>query len=279
MACEREERDGFSIVAPARPLRRLISGYWIIRDVKGSYRGKPITTSPHAGAILTVNIGRPNVMLGRSSAPKVSLLGVQTVARAWRSAEDTYFAMAMLTCLGVVRLLPHHGNDLANQLVDVGALTGDRWRSALSDDLTARSDDAAVAAALDKCFLTRLDRGSGIAQLSKFDEALRRLERGSQVQAVASALGVSRRQLSRWFSNHLGVGPNALADIRRFQRSLHAVQFRGGDACEGYCDQAHQIRDWRRRIDSTPNRYTRTGLSPMASFFQSASADVPAFYL
>jgi methylphosphotriester-DNA--protein-cysteine methyltransferase len=65
---------------------------------------------------------------------------------------------------------------------------------------------------------------------------------------------------------HLGIGPKELLDLHRLDRSLSAVQA-GCEGCAGFSDQAHQIREWRRRLRTTPGRYARGGRSSLAEAF------------
>lgn len=103
---------------------------------------------------------------------------------------------------------------------------------------------------------------------------------GGSVGDAAARVGVSRRQLHRWFRQHLGIGPKDLADLERLHVSLQSVQTGGPDPIAGYSDQAHQIRNWRRRLGVTPGAYSREVRSPMAAFFSSErSITAPAFYL
>ena len=104
------------------------------------------------------------------------------------------------------------------------------------------------------------------------------LRAGGTVEHAARHAEVTRRQLHRWFCQHLGVGPKQLMDLERFQASLQAVQREQGDPVAGYSDQAHQIRAWRRRLGETPGLYARRPRSPMAAYF-GAGAPTTTFYL
>jgi AraC-like DNA-binding protein len=89
---------------------------------------------------------------------------------------------------------------------------------------------------------------------------------------------VTRRHLSRLVTEYLGIGPKALPDLHRLGRSLRAVQAGTGDGAEGFSDQAHQIREWRRRLGKTPGRYSVEGRSKLAEAFDPAVSEL-AFYL
>ena len=130
--------DMLSLHQPSSPLLPYVSGYWHVCDRGGAYRGRSIDTAPRPGAVLTLNIGRPNRNSDGALTPMVSLLGVQTQARSWRSDVDTDFIMALLTPLGLARLFPGCASGVANSLVDAGAVVGDRAAATLLNDGSAR---------------------------------------------------------------------------------------------------------------------------------------------
>jgi AraC-like DNA-binding protein len=224
--------------------------------------------------VLTVNIGRPNRSSDGDLTPMLSLLGVQTQARSWRSDVDTDFMMVLLTPLGLARLFPG-ASGVANSLVDAGGVVGDRAAAALLDDASARPDG--LAAALDAWLLARLTAVRAPRSIALFEAASRALTYASRVSVAAETVGVTRRHLSRLVNEHLGIGPKELLDLHRLDRSLSAVQA-GGDGGAGFSDQAHQIREWRRRLGTTPGRYARGGRSPLAEEFGSADRSM-TYYL
>lgn len=274
LACD---RAALVSVLPHPSLRPFVQAYWFVKDIDGQHEGQPIHTAPHAGAVLTVNIGRPNAMIDGPLVPAVSLLGVQTEARQWRSWAETYFVMALLSPAGLVRLFPHAGSWARDRLIELNAVVGDLQAHRLSHAVAAAWEPARIAAHLDVWLTDRLSRTPPVPELSKLAHAMQRLLHGGCVHRVAGELGVSRRQLHRWSVDHLGTGPKELAEIARLQNSLRALQL-GADPWQGYSDQAHATRDWRRRLRVTPGEYRRTGSSPMATTFVRSSPDAPAFY-
>ena len=260
---------------PSSQLRPYVSGYWRVSDIAGAHRGHPIDTAPRPGAVLTVNIGRPNRSSDGALTPMTSLLGVQTQARSWRSDVDTDFVMALLTPLGLARLFPGCASDVVNSLIDVGAVVGDGAARTLLDDASARPDN--LATSLDEWLRARLTLFGPTRSIELFDAASRELARAPRVSIVADTLGVTRRHLSRLVSEHLGIGPKELLDLHRLDRSLREVQA-GHDGGAGFADQAHQIREWRRRLRTTPGRYARDARSSLAETFGNAEPSA-AYYL
>ncbi|MBB3007910.1 helix-turn-helix domain-containing protein [Cupriavidus alkaliphilus] len=269
----------FQVHAPCPSLTPYVDGYWFVQDLEGAYAGSDITTCPYPGAVLSVNFGRPNAMVGGPTVPAVSLLGFQSASRRWQSWSDTYFVMAMLSGAGLARLFPGIGPDCRDQLLDLAGYLGDQASHALSADLSAAWMPARIVARLDAWLLRRLSALREPAALPSMRAAHALLRQGRQVQEVASLMAVSRRQLNRWFEQQLGLGPKQLMELERLQHSIQAVQCGAGDALHGYSDQAHQIRAWRRRVAQTPGAYARGGQSPLAASFGQRPAGAPAFYL
>jgi AraC-like DNA-binding protein len=91
---------------------------------------------------------------------------------------------------------------------------------------------------------------------------LRRDPTGASVQGIASALGVSARQLERLFAERLGYGPKQFARIVRLERAvlLMHTPLRGQAvlaAAAGYADESHLIREFRALAGTTPAELAR----------------------
>lgn len=269
----------FQVIAPCPALAPYVNGYWFVQDLEGVYEGQPIVTCPYPGAVLSVNFGRPNAMEGGPTVPKVSLLGFQSASRRWRSWSDTYFVMAMFSAVGLARLFPGIGRDCKDRLMDLASYLGDGAACALEADLSAAWSPARIARQLDDWLLRRLDATRAPMELPTLAAAHALLRQGRQVQDIARLTAVDRRQLHRWFERHLGLGPKQLMDLERLQSSIQAVQRGDGDPLTGFSDQAHQIRNWRRRLAQTPGGYARGGPSQLAEYFGRQPGDGPAFYL
>jgi transcriptional regulator GlxA family with amidase domain len=84
------------------------------------------------------------------------------------------------------------------------------------------------------------------------------------VRALAAHLGSSERTLRRWFDEAVGLSPRtslALSRVRKAVELLHHGEVDGAmlAARSGHCDQSHLIRDFRRFLQTTPERW-RTSL-------------------
>lgn len=78
-----------------------------------------------------------------------------------------------------------------------------------------------------------------------------------KMDALASRVGVSARQLQRLFQKHVGLEPHTFARLARFQRALQlerATEFSWTRIAQeaGYFDQAHLIGEFRQFTGATP---------------------------
>lgn len=257
----------FLILPPAPKLAELVHAYWFIEDMQGEYASRLIRTGPVPLAVLSVNIGRPNATEDGELVPGASLLGLQSRARAWRSCPETCFVMAMLTIAGLVRLFPHVGSGSADMLLDLAAITGDATAQSLKNSVGIEQTPQQIASLLDRWLISRMESTPPVPESKPISIAHSILRNGGTVDTAAKITQVNRRQLHRLFHRNLGVGPKLLADLERLHSSLKGVQSGYGDPVQGFSDQAHQIRTWRRRLGVTPGIYAGMARTPMTDYF------------
>jgi AraC-like DNA-binding protein len=131
------------------------------------------------------------------------------------------------------------GSELRNQTVDLADVVGSRRSRALvADDvmdtwIRSIEPDARVSVAV-------------------------RLVEHNTVDATATKLGLSGRQLRRIFEVNVGIGPKSFQRVLRFQRFLQRAEVGAPLASAafeaGYSDQAHMSRDVRGLSGLTPGR-------------------------
>ena len=258
-------------------LARLVIGYWFIEDLAGLQAGSPITTCPFPGAVLSVNIGRPNAMVDGPTVPRVGLLGLHERCLSWRSWKDTAFFMACLTAEGLASVLPDTGPSTVGRLIDVGALVGDAAAGRLSRSVAVAPDPVAAARGFDLWLLRRLHAQAPGHDVQSLSVVARALSAGRSVDEAAALAGTTRRQLHRWHVRHLGLGPARLRQLIRLQGSVRDLQ-QHSDGMTGFADQAHQVRCWKRAFGMTPGAYRRLPPSLLASRFPDPAAGL-SFYL
>jgi transcriptional regulator GlxA family with amidase domain len=186
--------------------------------------------------------------------------------------------MIFLTFEGLARLFPRGGALTADHLADLGSLIGDAAAGRLVADVSAAPDPHAIAQLLDRWLLKRAEQSPQLPELFALSEACARLRAGQGAQDVAQSLRVSRRQIGRWFQRYIGLSPKSVMVLERLNSSVRKIQLQNGDAVDGYSDQAHQIRRWRKSVGLTPKAYGNRALSPMAADLAGLRADAPAFY-
>lgn len=267
---------------PTRALRRFISAYVVVDDRDGALPHAPIQTAPMPFGALSVNFCERSRDGAGTRHPEVAFLGLQTGVRHWVSGASTLFVMVLLTPVGIPRFFPRLGAETGNALRDLSDLwtpaQTERFRAAATAMLGRATQDSP----LDRWALCVLDESPHGRQMPV--EALYLHRRPS---AAASALDMSLRTFERRFRQDLGITPTDLTNLERLQQSLKARQVSEGAAPgigahavhDGFTDQSHEIRHWRRYLGTSPGRYRTAGPSAAAQSFRTADPDNAAFYL
>ena len=151
------------------------------------------------------------------------------------------------------------GGELLDRVIELGELPV-RLERTLAEQLAEAQEPGARLAILQRhlilaCSQLALDPRIGAA----VDLAL--ADGRARPAAIAGAVGLSYRQLSRLFRERLGFGPKPLVRLGRFQRALRAMESSGRRPLAslavraGYFDQAHLTRDFRLFAGVAPARY------------------------
>lgn len=249
--------DIFTHASPAKELVPFVSGYWFVRDLHGVYDGQTVTTLPNAGAVISFSFGSANRMKDGTHVIPRAILGAQTRPRQWLATKRTDLVMANLTPPGMARLFPGLGRRCVDSMLCLDDVVGSAASIALQGALEHACDRKEVVATLDDWFRKRLSaahhEGGG-----KAAEVISLLCAGHGVNEAAASAGLSRRHLHRLTLDTTGLSPRAFMQIRRLQKSVTTVQKGSGDALEGFSDQSHQIRNWKRYLGITPVAYARS---------------------
>jgi AraC-like DNA-binding protein len=159
---------------------------------------------------------------------------------------------------------------LAGRTVPLEEFWGDGASRRLFEQLGDARTSLDAAAILDGAIDERLTLARGPrAHAELAVHAASRLAVAS-VSEVATALGVSERNLRRVFRDIVGVGPKTFARLERFRRALDAARTMEAPSWAaialnaGYYDQAHLIADFRAITGVTPQAFLgeiRAGVS------------------
>src|SRR6185503_4409427 len=249
----------YSEIPPRPPLNEFVECFWTL-DGDGPVPGaSPDRILPDGCVELILNFGERfsqhvdnqrklqprNFLVGQMSGPilispngAVQLLGI----RFHPGGTSPFLRVPM--------------NELTDQVTELGSLSSELERELLlvSEDVQTLTDKIA---AVETALIGRLLRGS--FHSSAFKLAARLVESAGQVSVdkLATAAGISSRQLERRFLREIGIGPKLLGRILRFQQVFRAVEqvdsAWASIAVEcGYYDQAHLIRDFSQFAGQTP---------------------------
>ncbi len=130
----------------------------------------------------------------------------------------------------------------------------------LAERLHAAPDAAARFAALDETLLRRISRAPapGRPDVDRAWALLRASGGRIRVDALARALGCSRRHLANRFAEDVGVSPKLAARLIRFEAArarVGAVPLARLAAEHGFADQAHLAREFRALGGAPPTAF------------------------
>lgn len=226
---------------PTPALSRFISHYWLARDNMDAEH--PVLPDGSVDVVFEVGhraISRAYGPATRASACPVSP-GFHYLGVCFRPGQARHFLMTP-------------AGHLANTNVLVPGLAA----------ITAESiaDDIASGNVFDRLQSTLV---AWLAQhpvsLAAVDIALDAIERTNgrmRIDRLAQELGISRRNLERWFLDSVGISPKSYARIRRWQHAFAMVRARRNASLAdiaigaGYADQSHMNRDFRDLIGRSP---------------------------
>lgn len=181
--------------------------------------------------------------------------------------------MARLRLGATQAVLGARATELGGRIVMLDELWGDGATRRLSERIASARDAVEAAAAMDEAIATRLAKAHASGPRAPLVlRAAERLESDS-VSAVATALGVSERNLRRVFHDEVGLSPKAFAKIARFRRALLASRTAPSWAHvaseSGYYDQAHLIAEFRAIAGVKPNELRSELEAPASNRFPS----------
>lgn len=245
---------------PRVPLRRFVECIWTLQSDSSPAPTSPERILPDGCAELILNFGVPflqhhddgttrlqpeQFLVGQITKPllispsgPVELIGI----RFQPGGTTPFFRIPM--------------GEITNEVVDLKLLSSE-FASELTRELEPSTTLPEKVKLLEALLARQLtNRSLDSATLSLAAEIV---ERGGLVSLdrLATAAGISSRQLERRFVREVGIGPKLLCRILRFQQVFRALECDDLNwapiAVEcGYYDQAHLIRDFRQFAAQTP---------------------------
>jgi AraC-like DNA-binding protein len=210
------------------------------------------TICPDGCAEIVFHLGDP--MYGQ---PRDLLVGQMDAPLTIMPTGRVAMLGARLTPTGLYRLLPVPQQRLARQVLSLDSVWS-AWTRQTADRIASQPTPETQLDALERSLELLVSRSPRTEMLA-IDRALWLLRPSgghTRVTDVASACGISRRQLERRFREQVGLSPRMYARIVRFQRAFQALGHESGAAIAarcGYADQAHLVREVRRFGGQTPS--------------------------
>lgn len=209
-------------------------------------------------------------------SPEVLLFGPTSRSLRVRSVGPGLMQGVGLTGLGWSHLIDAPACEMADRWAAptgaIGAVTAALFTAMAGRDDRGRADrlDEALGA-------FSASRPAPAPLLARLQALLLRPDIDS-VEALAGELELSSRQVERVCREHFGFPPKRLLNRARFMRTLVAVRAHPGRPWrelidEGYCDQSHFVRDFRRFIGVPATTYfasARAFLKPAADAREAA---------
>lgn len=242
---------------PPPSLSSLVSCFWAITGQSGEHRVLP------DGCIDLIVFDHGPLGDGR-----VEIVGTMTEAILSPPGSRSVAGIRFLPG-EAVRLVP----EASRELTDGDAPLDELWRadgSAIEHGLLERMHRgsnleapdllATLVPAFSSLLRARLESHGEAADL-RMREAVRMLAEGQPVRETAARVNLSERQLSRRFTERVGIPPKLFARVMRLQRAAAGL-------AEGrppvdvatfarYTDQAHMSRDFRELAGVTPTALAR----------------------
>ncbi|WP_380283392.1 helix-turn-helix domain-containing protein [Kitasatospora purpeofusca] len=221
----------------------------------------PRVTLPSLAVTLVVGWGEPLSIrqgLGSQGTRHAMLAGLQTAPVVAGYRGSGHAVEVEFTAVGAFRLfgLPLHL--LANSATHPDDALGEGWTARLTEQLAQARDWTERWTAVDAALRPRFEAAGPLSGLAV--EAWRRLRDtygGMTARELSDATGRGERRLQHVFRDHVGLPPQTLSRVLRFQRALNLARpgrlsLAEVAAMSGYHDQAHMNRDFRALSGRTP---------------------------
>lgn len=267
-------------IQPCVALRDYVATHFFIRSVGHPHEAVPSITSlcPVPGAVINFLIrGAFTTAEGQHLAP-ATILGVHSGVLKVAHCGALCSWGVILTVPGMARLFPGQLGETANSILAAEAILGGKEVRQTLAAMTAAPQPEAARLEVERWLLRRLEAQRQVQEFARLTEAHAWLRAGIPVNTAADRVDITRRQLGRWYEQHIGVSPKEMMSLERLQKSLRGFvtaekQVPWGD----YGDQSHQIRDWKKRLGTTP-RQLKTAYQGLAEEYRNELPNSPIVY-
>ena len=153
-------------------------------------------------------------------------------------------------------------SELGGRLVDLTDLWGPVVEE-IRERIAETSDPHARLSIAEQAIAARVAHAGAAATVARVDAVCSAVvdHADGTIGAIAARLGLTHRQVIRFFSDHVGLTPKLFQRVQRFRSVLEAIgrselpAWARIAAQAGYHDQAHFIHDFRRLAGMRPTAY------------------------
>lgn len=265
---------------PAPPLDRVIASLWYYRSAPRPFALERVL--PTGAAQLVVNLDEDqtrayDLEARPRTSPGAVLTGARTTFEIIDTVEQEHVVGVVFHPGGAGPFFGLPAGELAGPDVPLEGLWSPAAVAALRERLLGAAHPAAALDLLEAALAARWRPQPPDPAVAAALAAFRQTPHAVRVEAVACAVGLSRKRLLERFRDAVGLTPKQFCRVRRFQQALaqahRAVEVDWADIATscGYYDQAHFIHDFRAFSGLTPTGY-RAGRTPFqnhVTFLQS----------
>lgn len=257
----------FELIEPNNILRRYIKNYCVV-EINNSKDFLPIErVYPNGNICMVFHYGSPSKFKKRNSGeyvePAFVVCGLQTNYYDLSLSGKTGMILVIFKPQGFTSFFNFPAKDISNENISLNLLIGN-GANVLEDKLLNSGNNKERIAQLENFLLERLTLRS---DFERIDYALRLIEASKgqiKTQKLSQEVCLGIKQFERIFSNHVGINPKKFANIIRFQNVLQMKrQFKELNMFQlafdnGYYDQSHFIRDFKRLTGLSPRDFFNT---------------------
>jgi AraC-like DNA-binding protein len=245
---------------PDPPLAACVEMLWYVAGRAHFGRDRRL---PAGKAHLLFNLGAAPTLFSRAANgadrrfPTCWISGQQNSYFETGSHGDTVLLGAQFHSHGAYRLLRIGQHELADQVIELEALLGDRVL-ALRQRLLDTPSPQVCFALLEQWLVERLDHGTRVhPAVLATSLAVGKNPGRVQMAELSRNIGLSQEHLIRRFREQVGLTPKAYANILRFEHALSLARARTTSWSQialttGYYDQSHLVRDFQRFAGRAP---------------------------
>ena len=263
----------FERFGPSPKLALYVEHFWIV-SAPGEKTPRREILIPNGRPMLVLSFANPSVRIdpltGNSLPNSNMLFGIASQPFVIEQCGTSRYIGVQFRPYGLAAFL--RGEKLVNQTLSIDEWLGKSRAEALNSSLLACDFGRARVEALDT-YLRSIAAEVDGPELQLLGSTIDRIEQAGgqvKVEELAQQLHMHYTTFYRMFKNYVGIGPKLYLDIVRyytFVGGLLGARPYGSDmliaSLEGYYDQAHASKEFRRFTGVTPNAF-RTALNNIA---------------